>query len=89
VGDVLAELDVAEEAEAGREGGALERARDGLDVGVVGRDAETHEAPGRRQSLDQVDFDLEVAREQRGGGVEPCRAGAHNRDAQGLFAHGA
>ena len=70
VGDVPADLDVAEEAEARLLRGLLERPRDGLDLRVIGRDAEADEPPRRRQPLDQVDLDLEVAREQRGGGVE-------------------
>ena len=82
--DVLADLDVAEEAEAGLRGGALERARDGLDVRMVGGDAEAHEAPRSRQPFDHVDLDLEIAREQCGGSVEPSRAGADHGDAKGI-----
>ena len=80
--DVFADLDVAEEAEARLGRGALERARDGLDVRVIGSDAEPHEPPRRRQPLDHVDLDLEVAREQRGGSIEPGRPGADYRDAE-------
>ena len=87
--DVAADLDVAEEAEAGLLRDLLERARDGLDVRVVGRDAEAHEPPRRRQPLEQVDLDARlVAREQRARGVEAGRAGADDGDAQGL-AHAA
>ena len=78
--DVLADLDVAEEAEARLRGGSLEGPRDGLDVRVVGRDAEPYEPPRRRQPLDQVHLDLEVACEQRRGSVEPSRAGADDSD---------
>ena len=45
--------------------GLLERARDGLDVLVVGRDAEPDEAPGRRQPLDQVDLDRRLLASSR------------------------
>ena len=57
VGDVPADLDVPEEAEAGPLRGLLERARDRLDVGMIGRDAEADEPPRRRQPLDQVDLE--------------------------------
>ena len=53
---VDAELDVAEEAEAGLLRGPLERARDRLQLRVVGRDAEPDETPRRRQPLDHVDL---------------------------------
>ena len=83
VRDVAADLDVAEEAEARPRRGLLERARDGLDVLVVGRDAEADEAPRRRQPVDQVDLDLRVlALQQRVGRVEPGRAGADDGDAK-------
>ena len=62
VREVAADLDVAEEAEARLRGDLLERARDGLDLRVVGRDAEPDEPPRRRQPLDHVDLDREVAR---------------------------
>ena len=65
VRDVAADLDVAEEAEARPPRDLLERARDRLDLRVVGRDAEPDEPPGRRQPLDQVDLDRQVARQQR------------------------
>jgi hypothetical protein len=80
---VAPDLEVAEEAESGPLRDALERARDGLDVLVVGRDAETDEAPRRRQSVEQVDLDLEIALEQRVGRVEPGGPGPDDRDAQG------
>jgi hypothetical protein len=48
---------------------------------VVGRDAEPHEPPRRRQPLEHVDLD--VARlEQVVGGVEARRARADDGDAQ-------
>ena len=78
--DVAADLDVAEEAEARLERDLLEGARDRLDLRMVGRDAEAHEAPGRRQPLDHVDLDRDVGAEQRAGGVEAGRAGADDCD---------
>ena len=86
VRDVPADLDVAEEAKAGLRRGLLERARDRLDVRVVGRDPEADEPPRRRQPLDQVDLDGEVAREQGGGGVEPGRPGADDGDTERIHA---
>ena len=81
-GDVLAEMHVSEETEARMFGRLLVHAADGLDLGMVGRDARADEAPGRGQALDHVHL-------QRGGGilqqvpgrVEAGRAGADHRDA--------
>ena len=67
----------------GLRGDLLEDARDRLDLGMVGRDAEPDEAPRRRQPLDQVDLDRQVGAEQRAGGVEAGRARADDGDAQG------
>ena len=77
---ILADLDVPEETKAGQDRGLLERSRDRFDVGMVGRDPEPDEPPGRRQPLDHVDLDLEVAREQRGGRVEARGPGADHGD---------
>ncbi len=52
---VLADDDVAEEAEAGIERRLLELGADRLDLRMVGRDARAHEAPRRRQHLEHVD----------------------------------
>jgi hypothetical protein len=57
VRDRGAELDVAEEAEARPLRRPLERARDLFQLRVVGRHAEPHEAPRRRQALDHVHLD--------------------------------
>jgi hypothetical protein len=55
VREVAAELDVAEEAEAGLLRDPLERPRHRLQLGVIRRDAEPDEGPhGRRQPLDHV-----------------------------------
>ena len=86
VGEVAADLDVAEEAEAGALRDPLERARDGLDLGVVGRDAEPDEAPRRRQPVEHVHLDGRLlAREQRSRRVEPRRPRADNRHAKGVL----
>ena len=80
---VAADLDVAEEAEARPLGDPLEGARHGLQLRMVGGDAEPDETPRRRQPLDQIDLDRRVRRQQGAGGVEACRAGADYRDAHG------
>jgi hypothetical protein len=84
--DVLAELDAAVEPEALVLGGAVERLRDGLDLRVIGGHARPHEPVWRRQAVEQVDAELRlVGGEQLGGGVEPRRTGADDRNA---VAHG-
>ncbi len=93
VRDVLADLDVAEETEPWSLGDALERARDGLQVRMVGRDAEADQAPRRRQPLDHVHLGRRIgAREQVPGGVERRRPGSDDRDAErhacAVVAHG-
>jgi len=80
--EVAAGLDVADEAEAGPLRDLLERARDGLDLRVVGRDAEPDEAPRGRQPLDHVDLDGLLGTEERAGRVEAGGAGADDGDAQ-------
>ena len=83
VGDVTADLHVAEEAEPGALRDPLERTRDGLDLGVVGRDAEPDEAPRSRQPVEHVHLDDRLlAREQRSRGIEPRRPRADNRHAK-------
>ena len=82
--DVLADLDVAEEAKPGPLGDPLERARDRLQVRMVGRDAEPDEPPRRRQPLDQVHLGRRIrAREQVPGRVEGRGPGADDGDAEG------
>ena len=63
--EIASDLDVAEEAKSGALRDLLEHARDGLDVGVVGSDAEADEAPRRRQPVEQVDLDGRNRPEQR------------------------
>src|SRR6185312_439402 len=87
VRDVPADLDVAEEAEAGLGRGALEGPRDRLDVRMVGRDPEPDEPPRRGEALEQVDLDRRLlAREQRRGGVEPGRPGTDHGDTERIHA---
>ena len=80
--EVAADLDVAEEAEARLRRDLLEDARDGLDLRMVRRDALAHEAPRRRQPLEQVD--LGPALEEVARGVEAGRAGADHCHAEVL-----
>jgi hypothetical protein len=78
--DVPAELDVAEEAEAGLLGDPLERTRDRLQLWVIRRDPETDEAPGRGQPLDHVHLGGWVGGQQGSGGIEAGRAGTDDGD---------
>ena len=87
--EVAADLDVADEAEPRTVGDLLERARDALQLRVVGRDPEPDEPPRRRQPLDHVHLDGLLGSEQRAGGVEAGRPRADHGDAQGTSAHGA
>ena len=80
--DVAPDLDVAEEAEAGALRDALERLRGGLQLRMIGRHAEAHEAPRSRKPLEHVHLSRRVSAEQRPGGVEARRPGADDRDAQ-------
>ena len=84
-GDVLAELDAAEEAEARMGGRLVERRSDGLDLLVVGRHARPYEPVRRRQAIEHVHLDDDVvAALQMLGNVEARRAGADDGDAQRL-----
>ena len=83
VRDVAADLDVAEEAEARARGDLLERARDRLQLRVVGGDAEPDEPPRRRQALDHVDLGSRIlARSRCAGRVEGRGPRAHDGDAE-------
>ena len=84
VGHVTAHLDVAEEAEAGSRRDPLERARDGLDVRVVGGDAEPDETPGRRQPVDQVDLDARLLAREQAGPPRRTRPGRSRRPRPGV-----
>ena len=80
VAEVSSDLDVAETAEAGTLRDLLEHPRDGLDVRMVGRDAEADEPPGCRQPFDHVDLDRRIGRQQLPGGVEARRSRADDGD---------
>ena len=94
-GDVAADLDVAEEAEALAGRGLLVDADHRLDLRMVGRDAGAHQPERRRQAVEHVDLDRHVfALQQVLGGVEAGRARADDRDAERIIgcshrAHGA
>ena len=84
-GDVLADLDVAEEAELGPGGGLLVDADHRLDLRMVGRDAEAHQAIGRGQPVEHVDLGVRaLVLEHVLGRVEAGRAGPDDGDAQRL-----
>ena len=78
--EVAAELDVAQEAEARLLCDPLERAGDGLQLRMVGRDAEPDEPPRRREPLDHVHLGRRIGGQKRAGRVETSRAGADDRN---------
>src|SRR5271155_5082864 len=83
-GDVLAEMDVAEEPEARVHGGLLVHAGDRLDLRVVGRDARADESPWRRQALEHVDLEAVGGDlQQVSRGVEAGGTRADDRNANG------
>ena len=75
--EVPAELDVAQEAHPRVERHALEHPHDLLDLRMVRRDAEAHQAVGRRQAIEQVDLQIGL----RGLPVGSCGAPACARSA--------
>ncbi len=85
---VAADVDVAEEAEAGPLGDPLVDPRHGLDLRMVGRHAEPDEAPGRGQPLDQIDLNRRLGRQQSAGGIEARGTRADDRNAHGGDARG-
>ena len=60
--DVVADLDVAEEAEALAGGGFFVDPDHRLDLRVVGGDAAADEAEGGREAVEEVDLGVQVAR---------------------------
>jgi hypothetical protein len=83
VAAVLADLDVAEEAELLPPGGLLVDPRDRLDLRMVGRDAGADEPERGRQAIEHVDLDRELlGGQQMPGGVEAGRPGADDGDSQ-------
>ena len=83
--DVVADLDVAEEAEALARGGFFIDPDHRLDLRVVGGDAAADQAEGRGQAVEEVDLGVHVlAFEDVLSGVEAGRAGADDGDADGV-----
>ena len=81
--DVVADLDVAEEAEALAGGGLLVDPDHRLDLRVVGSDAAADQPERGRQPVEEVDLGVRVlVLEDVLSGVEAGRAGADDRDAQ-------
>ena len=79
----MADLDVAEEAEAVARRGLLVDADHRLDLRVVGRDAAADEAERGREAVEEVDLGVQVlALEDVLGRVEAGRAGADDGDAK-------
>ena len=69
---VLAQLDPAEEPEAGQGGHLVEGGRDRLDLLVIGGHAAAHQAERGGQPIEHVDLDREVRlAEQLLRGIEP------------------
>src|SRR3954452_11972033 len=82
VGDISADLDPAEEADAARERLAVEGVLEALDLVVVGRDAAAQQAPRRRQALVEVDLGVAVRAQERGRGERAGGAAADDRHAR-------
>jgi hypothetical protein len=84
--DVLADLDVAEEAVAGSCRGLLVDADHRLDLRVIRGDARPHQAVWGRQPVEHVDLGRHLlVLQQMLGRVEACRPGADDRHAQGVL----
>ena len=84
--DVVADLDVAEEAEALAGRGFLVDPDHRLDLRVVGRDAAADQAEGGGEAVEEVDLGVRVlVFEDVLGGVEAGRAGADDGDAKGVL----
>src|SRR5581483_5357477 len=82
-GDVLADLDAAEEAKALAGSRLLVDADHRLDLRVVGRDARADEAERRRKLVEEVDGDVDVvAFQQMLGRVEAGGPGTNDGHAQ-------
>ena len=81
--DVVADLDVAEEAEALAGGGFFVDPGHRLDLRVVGGDAAADQPEGGGEAVEEVDLGVQIlALEDVLGGVEAGRAGADDGDAK-------
>ena len=91
---VAAVGDVAQEADVAAVQDLVQGVHDALDPRVVRRHAVADQAVGGRVGLEEVDADFEVAVLDLVGlgqdvrGVDACRSGADNRDAEGTFGGG-
>ena len=81
-GEVLPGRHVAEKPEGGVRRHLVVDAGDGLDLGVVGGDAASHQPVGRREAVEEVDADSGGRLLERLRGVEPRRAGTDDGDAK-------
>jgi hypothetical protein len=84
--DVVADLDVAEEAEALARRGFLVDPDHRLDLGMVGRDAAADQAKRGGEAVEEVDLGVRLCVfEDVLGGVEAGGAGADDGDADGVL----
>jgi len=81
-GDVGPELDVRQQADVAAVHHAVQRGDDLLDARVVGCDAVANQPERCREAFEQVDRDVEVGLRQDVGGVDACRPGPDDGDAQ-------
>ena len=83
--DVVADLDVAEEAEALARGGLFVHPGDRLDLRVVGGDAAANQPEGGGEAVEEVDLGVQILTlEDVLGGVEAGGPGADDGDAKGV-----
>ena len=81
-GEVLSDLDMAEESEAGLRGNALKDAGYRLDLRMVGRHAAAYQTERRGQPIEHVDANSCRGLLQRFCSVEAGGSGANDGDAQ-------
>ncbi len=80
--NVPAELDVPKEAKAGVQGGFLIHPRNGLDLGVIGRDARAHEPVRSGKALEHIHLHRRLLQKMPRG-VEASGTRADHGDAHG------
>jgi hypothetical protein len=86
VGDVAADLDVAEEAAPAPDGLGVEAVLEALDLLVVGRHPAAQQAPRRRQPLEQVDLRVAAHAQERRGRERAGGSGPDDRDPRAAHA---